>query len=300
MYPSRIETANDKDNSVIAHGFGRIRRSAQMGLLMVVVLLTGCTQAFLYDFIPRYVVWEMDEFVTLNGDQEDELMALITEALEVNRNEHMPLYFNFLSDVETQIMLGEVSDADVKEWYTRIINHRAETLAWLAPMGAEFLVKLSDEQHEELLANLQRGLDEDDEQLAEDNISERKERWAEGRIKFVEEMVGDLTESQKASLMNSVTDQQDTTVEWMAWRHRWLDEFSAALRARDEARLIAVMSYPETLYSPEYKAIKVDNRQRSFGHIATFMNGLSEPQRAQLVTQLEEWRQLFAAIAAGG
>ncbi|MEQ3695837.1 MAG: DUF6279 family lipoprotein [Pseudomonadales bacterium] len=271
-----------------------------MALLTVVVLLTGCTQAFLYDFIPRYIIWEMDEFVTLNGDQEDELMVLMTDALEVNRNEHMPLYYNFLSDVETEIMLGEVSDVDVKEWYTRIVTYRAETLEWLAPMGAEFLVKLSDEQHEELLANLQRGLDEDDESLAEDNVSERKERWAEGRIKFVEEMVGDLTEDQKSALMNSVTDQQDTTVEWMVWRHRWLDEFSDALRTRDETRLMAVMAYPETLYSPEYKAKKVDNRQRSFGHIANFMSGLSDPQRAQLVTQLDEWRQLFVAISSGG
>jgi hypothetical protein len=273
-----------------------------MALLMVVVLLTGCTQAFLYDFIPRYIILEMDEFVTLNGDQEDELMVLMTDALEVNRNEHMPLYYNFLTDVETEIMLGEVSPEDVKQWYTQVVTYRADTLAWLAPMGAEFLVKLSDEQHEELLANLRRGLGEDDESLAEDNDSDsdRKERWAEGRIRFVEKMVGDLTDDQKSELVNTVTDQQDTTAEWMAWRHRWLDEFSDALRTRDEARLIAVMTYPETLYSPEYKAMKVDNRERSFGHIATFMSGMSDPQRTQLVTQMDDWRELIVAISAGG
>ncbi|RMA79417.1 DUF6279 family lipoprotein [Umboniibacter marinipuniceus] len=300
MHTSRIATRNTPIADRISDGWRRLRLGTRAALLSVVVLLTGCTQAFLYDFIPRYILWEMDEFVTLNNEQEDELMVLMTDALEVNRNEHMPLYYNFLSDVETEIMLGDVTPDDVKSWYTRIVTYRAETLEWLAPQGAQFLIKLSDEQHEELLANLQRGLNDDDESLAEADVSERKARWIEGRIEFVEEMVGELSEAQKTALMNSVTDQQDTTEQWMTWRHRWLDEFSSALKDRDESRLMAVMAYPETLYSPEYKAMKVDNRQRSFGHIASFLGDLTDQQRAQLVTQLDKWRQLFVAISAGG
>jgi len=272
-----------------------IKRFAVIGFA---VTLMACSQSFVYSFLPRLILWEVDDYVTLTSEQSDRLLDTLEDALEVHRTEHIPFYIREMDSIESTIRTKQITPQTIESWYGDAIAYRRDSLAWIAPLGVEQLQGLSLQQRLELVENLVESLE--DRRLARDESpktdEEKRATWAEERIESTEELLGDLTEEQKSILIRSVNEQLDNGDYWYEYRSRWLLEFEFALRASDWDRVDQLIRTPEAWYGAEYEQRLAVNREKAFDTIATFINSLNDGQRNRFFEQWSEWRELLVDI----
>lgn len=279
----------------------RLKCLSWVNRLLIVVLLTvlaGCSQSFVYNFLPRLILWEIDDYVTLTGDQSDRLLVALEEALSVHRSEHIPFYIREMNEIEQSIRSDSVSPQTVEAWYGTIASYRREALAWIAPLGVDQIKELSLAQRSELVTNLQEQLQDRRSNREPETEQEKRERWLQSRIESTEDIIGRLTPEQREILARSVANQLDNGAYWMDYRQRWLSEFDRALQSSDWDKAEALMYAPEQLYTEEYATRLEANRQSAYQTISELINSLSAEQRGQLFDQWAQWRSLLEDISA--
>lgn len=267
-------------------------------IVVLLTVLAGCSQSFVYNFLPRLILWEIDDYVTLTGDQSDRLLDALEEALSVHRSEHIPFYIREMNEIEQTIRSDSVSPQTVEEWYGTIASYRREALAWIAPLGVDQIQELSLAQRTELVTNLREQLQDRRDSRAPETEQEKRERWLQARIESTENIVGPLTAEQREILARSVANQLDNGAYWIDYRQRWLSEFDRALQASDWDYAEELMYAPEQLYSEEYATRIEANRQSAYVTISELINSLSAEQRGQLFDQWAQWRSLLEDISA--
>ncbi len=272
------------------------RVKTTLAVLVMSLFLNACSQGFIYDQVPRIILWEFNDYVTLNDTQEEQFMEIIRELMTVQREEHFAIYIAWIDDIDRKVMSNSMTMADMMRWYREGSSYRTEVLALVAPIAADYVLGFSLAQREEFVANLREELEREIEDRAEKTNAQWQQQWAEERIESTEERIGALSETQKNLISVSVLEQIETMADYQAYQLAWLDGFEAALMADDRGRLIDVMENYKQFYSASYRTKRQLNRTKGFRDLVTLMGTLTPPQRQRVNETLMEWKDLLTGI----
>jgi len=269
----------------------------RIGLVLLMALfINACSSGFLYERIPRLALWEFDNFVELNSEQEDHFLVLAREVLDEQRSEHFDVYIGWLDRINGAIASNELTQELLLEVYDEFVVFRAKLLDTLAPRAADFLLSLSSDQHDEFLQNLRENLDKDVAEYQKMRAEQGDEERVKKRQEGAEEQFGSLSDEQRELIAEYAKQQIDSSAGYDKYRYAWLDGFSEALKAADRERLIDVMVNYKQFYSEEYRVQRDANRALSFRSFAELTATLSDKQRGEIAESLNDWKADLAAI----
>ena len=273
-----------------------------MKILLVVVLawlVCGCsTLRFAYENADTYVRWKAESYVTLEGEDADELDDKIDEFHTWHRRNELPKYAGLARDALKRFDAG-LSRPDLVWGYDSLRAQARESLR----KGAEVVAPLLDRLTPAQVAQIERRFAEDNRQFFRENLRgserERRAKRAKSVVQRLEDWVGTLSQAQvervreyaeRAPLSDELRDRD---------RKRLQREVLAIVRAREAGkRLPERIANWERGREPAFVAALDAWREQYFNLLLDINRSLSAEQRARVQRNLRRYAADFEALTA--
>lgn len=274
-------------------------------LALLAVILSACTTRFLYNKIDTFIIWKVNGFVSLTADQKEALKTDIQTLLDAARLNDMPRVAALLDDVAREFETGPVTATQIDQRYRDFMTEYDAFMLSIVPPTERFLRGLSDEQIEELFANLDEVNDEMYEEYSGRTPEEREANRNKSAIRGMQNFTGRLTDEQQLLITDALARMEDASEQWIEYQRLWQQQFRQLVTARPpapeyERRLTTLLVYPRSLHSAEYLAIVESNRVILNDMLSELFTGLTERQRTRLVRKVDDYAELLRGLAEAG
>lgn len=274
-------------------------RLALTGLLAATVL-GGCVIRVVYNQLDWLALWYVEDYFDLDRAQEEQARALIARTLTWHRATQLPRYAS-LSRELLKAAEGPVSATFIADRYAEVVKFLDALLREVCPDVASLLQTLSDEQVEDLFAQLA----EENQELAKDysGISREERRAKQGKaiIRAFRRFTGRLNPAQEALVRSATEQSNDLSADWLLRRAAWQQEFRVLMDGRKSnpdfgARFTDLVLNPNQFDSPGYREIVEDNQSRFFKLTSDVLGTLSPAQAKHLERRLTTDANDFDAL----
>lgn len=285
-------------------GAGWKRRVAWLRLavtgLFAAVILSGCVVRVVYNQLDWLALWYVEDYFALDPAQEEQARQIIGRTLDWHRRTQVPRYAGLM-----RTLLGGVNPpveaAFLANRYAEVVVLWDDLLRQAAPDFAGLLQSLSDEQVDELFANLA----DENRELAEDysgtSRDERRAKQDKAIIKAFRRFTGRLSPEQEMLVRTRTARFHDLSADWLRRREVWQMEFRVLMAGRKADPLFAervtdLMLNPNQFDSPGYRELVLENQQASFALVAAVLSSLSPKQSEHLRNHLTTYARDFDAL----
>jgi len=271
-------------------------------ILLVVVLawlVCGCsTLRFAYENADTYVRWKAESYVTLEGEDADELDDKIDEFHTWHRRNELPKYAGLARDALKRFDAG-LSRPDLVWGYDSLVAQAKESLHEAAVRVAPMLDRMTPEQ----LAQLEKRFAEDNRKFSRENRGsekDRRNRRAKRTVQRLEEWVGKLSKAQ-VERVRQFSERVPLYEELRERDHRRIQgDLLVMFRAREaQKRLPAYADHWDRGREPALVAANRIWRTEFDKMLLDLDRTLSAEQRTRAVTRLRGFSEDFAALATG-
>ena len=276
--------------------------SIRLALFAIVLCLGACSgTTFVYNRLDTIVPWYVDDYVDLNGNQEQQLDEELQPFLDWHRQQELPRYVQLLDELDGSLD-QPITAKEVAVIYDGIevawLRLEEESLDWLLELGGT----LSDEQVQEFLAYLQERQEEYEEEYLPRTEAEYREETYDNFADSFEDYMGRLDSGQLERLQQASADMERSDAVWLQERAAWLQRLAVLMqrepgwqqRVRD-----AVAARGETV-SERYREVFQHNLEVIFSTVADLLNSRSEKQDRRLRGELADLREDLQVLIAEG
>ena len=263
------------------------------------LLIAGCnTGKLIYDYGDKFAYWQLDNYFGLTTQQEEWIEERMRQHLEGHRKEELPLYKEFLIEVQNRAGDG-LTIIELDEGYARLDQKRVRTLERLLPDTASFLAGVSPEQ----INTLEKKMIEENQEMEEDLESPEK-LFMERKEKFwdqMEEWFGNFSKDQQDMINRLRTEWFPGSVDPLASRlerrRKSQMQFLAQLRSsQDKAELENWLRRSVINWGGETDFAKQARILRNKKRILQVEKLLTPEQRIHAVRELDEWIEILDRI----
>jgi len=271
-------------------------------LLLALAALAGCSGAHLaYNNADTVVRWMADDYFALDGAQEDDFKARLARFHAWHRSEELPRYSTLMTSAGDKLADGLTAAELLWAWesvkgrYRRIAAHAvpdlAAVLATLTPAQFDRLDKKFAESDADYAKKHLKG----------GEPAQRKRR-DKRNLELMREWFGDLSDEQEARLNASSAKLPLLYALRLENRQRRQGEFVVLLKAHRSAaelepRLNRWLTEWDEGASVEYRRLADLHRDLYIQMLLELDRSLTPAQRAHAVTRLQEYAEIFRALA---
>jgi hypothetical protein len=239
--------------------------------------------SLLYPRLDSIVAWYIEDLVTLDRAQSEQLERTLAADLDWHRETELRRYTLFLRSLAVSIEDG----ADNAEWQQasrQTEQYWRDIFSQAAPGYTALAATLTDAQVAELLASLEKKDEETWREFATRTPEERRARREKSVLRAVERFTGKLTPGQRSMVADYAARAQSFMAEWRENRRVWREELAAALAERHSgepfaAKMYQLIAVPDALWTPQYRAA-IDRRRSEVVTLLAQLDGtLTEKQR---------------------
>jgi len=279
--------------------WGSAVRLAVTGLLAV-LMLSGCVVRVVYNQLDWLALWYVEDYFDLDAAQEVQAREMISRTLVWHRDTQLPRYAALVRTVLGSIE-PPVDPTLLADRYAEVVDLWDTLLRRVAPDFADLLQSLSDEQVEQLFANLA----EENQELADDysgiSRDERRAKQDKAILKAFRRFTGRLSPEQEILVRTRTSRFHDLSADWLGRRAAWQQEFRTLMAARNSDpqfadRLTQLLLDPNQFDSPGYRKLVLENQQASFNMVAAVLTSLSPKQVEHLRKHLATYANDFDAL----
>ncbi|MBR9875041.1 DUF6279 family lipoprotein [Vibrio sp. J1-1] len=218
-------------------------------ILISIFVLVGCTKKFFYNNLDWFVLEYLDDYVTLNQEQENLLEERLLLLAEWHKKEELPRYVDHLKEMET-ITEEDITLNYLQQSRERFREHYNRIVSKVAPELFSLSLLLTPQQQREFLLNVQK------------DYNKRNAKYADKTEKEVRKIVFDKTEE---------------------WVTEWIGELN-----NDQQRYVTQFSNQVILNSPLWRNYRAsiykeleymfDNKSNNVIYQKVFMKIMFEPE----------------------
>ena len=261
-------------------------------VLFLLLALGACSSTtFFYNRLDFILPWYVQDYVELNGQQEQYLDELLRPFLARHRIEELPAYLEILGQIEALLDRPEpLVAADIEAIWLGAeeagLRLEAQALDWLLDLGGE----LSDEQIEEFLDNLEEQQVEFEEEYLERTDEEFVEDTIENMENGLKDYLGRLDKDQQQLLADTAGSMMRSDTLWLTERAEWIAELRQLLERDlgwEQALRDTIKRRRDNLPEP-YVAMVEHNSALLYDMTAQLLNSRSEKQDRKLRKRLQE------------
>ena len=271
-------------------------------VLTLLLLIAGCSSTtFFYNRLHIFIPWYVDDYVDLNGRQDDVLRQLLVDYLDRHRLEHLPRYVAIIDSGLANLDEPELTD-EIARLYGLLERElelvQRESLDWMLTLGDQ----LTEKQMAEFIASLHDKQQEYEEEYLERDEEEFRDETRDNLEDNLTDYLGGLNDRQEAILLRAVGDLRRWDRIWLAERKNWIDRLSAALARRPGWRQ-DVRTLVETRYDsapPGYRAAFEHNLSLMLGAVTEIIEIRTERQDRHLRRELGALRDDLCSLIRQG
>lgn len=264
-------------------------------VLLVVLLfgLTACSTKFSYHFLDWAIGWELDDYVSLDKNQQKVVDGLIDKFVLWHQSEELGHYVAQLTEVEQQIQTNTLTPALWAEHVTLAKRHWFRLFEFALAEMLPIISSLTDEQVKQILTQSRKDEQELIKEFAGKTPEQLQQEADENLIEQFDDWLGSVTDEQK-TLIHQYNQQRLSTLDmWLDYRHEWLRQFEVALGQRSDItllteRLTLLMTRPDELKSEKHRAILRQNTEAFGGLLLTINASLSAKQSKHFYKKLNK------------
>ncbi|QSX32259.1 hypothetical protein JYB87_10780 [Shewanella avicenniae] len=274
-------------------------------LVMTMLLfgLTACSTKMSYHFMDWAIEWGLDDYVSLNQQQETEFDNLLESFLSWHRQSELPKYSADLRQFRNQIDDGSLSPHSWQTFVEQLRGHWFHIFEQYFDEMWPLILSLTDEQVVNInqkLSEEQRALDQE----YQDKTAEQLQQDADERLQdTLDDWLGSVTKEQKLLAQQYNREREFTTDMWLEYRHAWYQQFKQTLEQRDKTpqlkqQLHMLLTSPQQLRSDDYQQ-KLNQNTEKFGEfLVQLRSTLTAKQRYHLLKKLDDLIEDLDELAA--
>lgn len=279
----------------------RSSRLSRFLLITLLLFLSGCAVKFIYNQLDWLIPWYLDDYVSLNSDQEKLFEDRLQSYLDWHRKQQLPVYADFLEWVAQSSENG-LSLQEIDELQARIEDLSAQLFARLAPALVDSFADLDDEQVTELFKNLEQENEDYIEQFIQTpEQKQRRKRVREVR-KFIERWTGTLDSEQLELIQLWSKDYALMGEEFIQSRVAWQQRLRHILQRRGERDYL--QQALQEIFSTR-RRIRTEEYEKKFRENETLLKqlylqldkSLTQKQRSRMITKLKNYAEDFRELS---
>ena len=231
-------------------------RRALLGFVLLVAILSGCSATqFIYNRVDILIRWYLDDYVSLDRDQQARFTTRLDALLEWHRLEELPVYVVLLDDALVILENGVSLDA------TRAMAARIESAAIrLQDRFLELLLSTGEDLTPAQRAGFIETLWAKQEEFEADRLARDDAEYRDDlEVRFDKQLrryLGPLTDEQKSRLRQGVAAMTRLDHYWLQDRRVWISALSEILLS-DEPNWVepvrALIASRDEALLPEYR-----------------------------------------------
>lgn len=269
------------------------RLSLVVIFLCCLLVLQSCVSIrFFYNLAEDYISWEVDRFLDLTSEQEDDVDEQLALIINKHRRDEIPKYIAFLR--ETKSRLGrDINPSDI-DWFLTTIDTFYINLSHLfADAATDLLISLSPSQ----IKHLEAELIEDNKEWLEE-LKERSEAPPEERLdqiyETIEEWLGSVTEIQQQKIRELYKKRTDSSQIRYQFRLNRQSRFLTIIKTSTsktlmKATLLDWVRNPEADYPDKYKHFNHLWRSRLYSLVDLLEETDTPKQRSYLINEVDDY-----------
>lgn len=279
-------------------------RARRWLVLCLCLFLAGCSATRLvYNRLDWLVVWYVSDFFTLDDGQEERLELLVRKNVDWHRHDQLPKYARLVREIDRDATTGAVTLATIDGHYARMIELWDEFIVQTTPDVSEFFLLLSAEQIDEFIANLEESNQEFWEEYAGRTAEERRENRHKSTIRAMERLLGRLSRDQRDLVRLYQDGLHDVSLEWMAGRRQWQQEFRDLVVERPpepefSQRMTRLMLAPNHNDRDEYRLLVEENRLLMMRMVVALNAELTDKQRKKFSHRMKKLARNIEILTA--
>ena len=270
-------------------------------LLITAVFLSGCSVKFYYNQLDWLVPWYVDDYVTLNAEQEVIFDAHLGDYLRWHRTEQLPVYADFL-DWTASASTDGLDDTELQAIQDQVSAYTATMFTRLAPPLVDVFYSFSQEQVDELFDNFRRENLEYRKEKIEISEQQHRQERAEDVVSLVERWTGDLNDQQLQYIEEWSQQYRRMSADFLASREIWQKELKTVLLRRDDHEylqqaLLDLFRQRYSMRTRQYQEKYQFNEQLLKLLYSKLDQSLSQSQRDRMITELTALADDFRYLA---
>lgn len=273
-------------------------------LLGVLLLISGCAVKFVYNQLDWAIPWYLDDYMSLNGSQEEVFEKRLRDYLVWHRSTQLPQYGAFLEQVADDLETGMTAEG-IRRIQERTRKLGGVLIERLVPDMVDLFQHATDEQVAELFEKFREDNQEYREQYIEATEKEQRKRRAGEIEAYVERWTGRLNSDQKELIREGTEQYTLMGQEFLDTRLAWQQEFQRILGFRQdkqafEKALTELLLAEDFGQSGEFQR-KFDSNQALLESLYLRLDkNLSKGQRRKAVEKLRSYAEDFHELAREG
>ncbi|BBP43559.1 DUF6279 family lipoprotein [Thiosulfativibrio zosterae] len=272
---------------------------AGLVILCLSVLLSACSNRFIYNQLDWLVPWYLSDYVTLENYQKPEFKAALNQLLLWHRQTQLPEYADFLSQAADQIALG-VSAEQVQQFMHKGDDFADALFQQFGVNFAPLMAKMTPEQQTELLENLSEKTAEYREKFIEPGKTKAIEYGVDKMRDFLEDWLGDLTPAQQQRLQRWGQDAVWMSPDFYQNRLAWQARLADAFKMPENSRLTTIKALFENrrqFWSDELNQKMATNQSVFSEFLADLLSSLDASQKQYLQRKLQDFQDDFTQLS---
>lgn len=265
-------------------------------ILISIFVLAGCTKKFFYNNLDWFVLEYLDDYVTLNQEQESLLEERLLFLAEWHKQEELPRYVDHLKEMETMteedITLNylQKSRERFREHYNRIVSKVAPELFSLSLL-------LTPQQQREFLLNVQKDYKKRNAKYADKTEKEVRKIVFENTEEWVTEWIGELNDDQQRYVTQFSNQVILNSPLWRNYRASIYQELQYMFDNKSNSVIfqkvfMQLMFEPESFYSDQLSQNMDHNLALVDQLTLSLSKSMTEKQWNHFRGEVAQWREL--------
>ncbi len=265
-------------------------------ILISIFVLAGCTKKFFYNNLDWFVLEYLDDYVTLNQEQESLLEERLLFLAEWHKQEELPRYVDHLKEMETMteedITLNylQKSRERFREHYNRIVSKVAPELFSLSLL-------LTPQQQGEFLLNVRKDYKKRNAKYADKTEKEVRKIVFENTEEWVTEWIGELNDDQQRYVTQFSNQVILNSPLWRNYRASIYQELEYMFDNKSNSVIyqkvfMQLMFEPESFYSDQLSQNMDHNLALVDQLTLSLSKSMTEKQWNHFRGEVAQWREL--------
>ena len=279
------------------------RQPRSWSLLLLCLLLTGCATRVIYYWLDSAIVWQLDDYFSLDRSQKKLLDSEVTGLMAWHRQHELPIYARDL-DALAKAVASPMSPAQVEYHLDKVQGSLTRTLENAIPRTVRLASTLTDAQVAHFMTDRVKRQQERQHDFATESREEMLKGFREKMNERLRFWIGKVKPAQEPLIAQWAEWQYEMMGPWLEFQGAWSLELDRLMKQRQSPdfgkELTRLLQQGDGLMDGRFTGYTDQSRQRTIKWLSDLSQSMDLSQRAHLYSLLKDYAEDFAAMTKGG
>jgi hypothetical protein len=275
------------------------RQPRSWSLLLLCLLLTGCATRVIYYWLDSAIVWQLDDYFSLDRNQKQLLDSEVKGLMAWHRQHELPIYTRDL-DALAKAVASPMSPEQVAVHLDKTQASLTRTLENAIPRTVRLARTLTDAQVAHFMHDRVKRQQERQHDFATESKTEMLKGFRDKMNERLEFWIGKVKPAQAPLIAQWAEWQYEMMGPWLEFQGAWTMELERLMKQRQSPdfgkELTRLLQQGDGLMDGRFTGYTDQSRQRTIKWLSDLSQSMDLSQRAHLYTLLKDYAEDFAVM----